>query len=167
MALMDIDAVDWWTFDLVREALVETAVLWRRSPGGGRWPFASDGPWHLMSRDAQAGDYDARGGFDTSSDVAVRPLPLGQDEVARRDVVSEWIRIVPTEADRRLLGVCIEFYARGYRQLPWGRIKRHMGLERGQAGLRKRFERAVGAIAESLNAAEKRERNVSRGGMCA
>lgn len=165
MALMDIDAVEWWTFDLVREALVETAVLWRRSPGGGRWPFASDGPWHLMSREAF--DYDARGGFDTSSDVALRPLPLDQDEVAWRDLVSEWIMIVPAADDRRLLALCLDFYARGYRQLPWRRIKRAMGIAHGEAGLRKRFERAVGAIAQGLNAAENRERNVSRGGMCA
>lgn len=165
MALMDIEAVEWWTFDLVREALVEAALLWRRSPGSGRWPFASDGPWHLMSRDVHAGDYDARGGFDSSSDVAVRPLPLSRVEVERRDAVSEWIGMVPKEEDRRLLALCCEFYARGFAQLPWRRIKRVMGVERGEAGLRKRFERAVGAIAMSLNSAEIRKGNVSRGGM--
>jgi len=165
MALMDFDTIDWWTFDLVREALVEATELWRRSPGSGRWPFASDGPWHLMSREGQAGDYDARGGDGKSSDVPMRPLPLRREEVDRRDVVSEWIRFVPKPEDRRLLAVCLDCYARGYKQLPWGQIKRFMKVERGEAGLRKRFERAIGAIAKSLNTAEKRVCNVSRVGM--
>jgi hypothetical protein len=165
MALMDIDAVDWWSFDLVREALVEAAVLWRRSPGDGRWPFASDGPWHLMSRDVQAGDYDARGGFDTSSDVAVRPMPLSRAEVEQRNRVSEWVLMVPAPDDRRLLALCLEFHSRGYTQLPWGRIMGRMGVRRGKDGLQKRYRAALRAIAEALNTAEIRKGNVSRGGM--
>jgi hypothetical protein len=39
-----------WTFDAVEERLIEAMRLWWRSPGGGRWPFASDAPWHLMTR---------------------------------------------------------------------------------------------------------------------
>lgn len=162
---MDIEAVEWWTFELVREALIETTLLWRRSPGSGRWPFASDGPWHLMSRDSQAGDYDARGGFDTSSDVAVRPLPLSRDDVDQRDAVSEWMMLVPAAADRRLLAVCLDFHARGYTQLPWSKIMPFMGVSRGKDGLAKRYRAALRAIAEGLNAAEIRKRNVSRGGM--
>ena len=165
MALMDIDGVDWWTFDLVREALVEASVLWRRSPGGGHWPFASDGPWHLMSRDANAGDYDARGGFDTSSDVSVRPLPLSREEVDRRDAVSEWMMLIPAAADRRLLAVCLIFHAQGYTQLPWAKIMPFMGVTLGKDGLAKRYRAALRAIAEGLNDAEIRKRNVSRGGM--
>lgn len=166
MALMDIDAVDWWTFDLVREALVEAAMLWRRSPGSGRWPFASDGPWHLMSRDVNAGDYDARGGFDTSSDVAVRPLPLSRAEVDQRDRVTEWLMLLRSEEDRRLLAICLDHHARGWKQLPWvDRIMPMLGMRRGKDGLAKRYRAALRAIAEALNAAEIRERNVSREGM--
>jgi hypothetical protein len=163
MALMDIDAVEWWTFDLVREALVEATVLWRRSPGDGRWPFASDGPWHLMS--GEAGDYDARGGFDTSSDVAVRPMPLSREEVDQRDMVSEWVMLVPAAADRQLLALCLEFHARGYTQLPWAKIMHRMGVSRGKDGIAKRYRAALRAIAVGLNSADFRERNVSRGGM--
>lgn len=165
MALMDIEAVDWWTFDLVREALVEAAVLWRRSPGGGRWPFASDGPWHMMSREADKGDYDARGGFDSSSDVAVRPLPLSRDEVERRDMVTEWVMMVPDADDRRLLAACLSFHARGYEQLPWAKIMMAMGVRRGKDGLAKRYRAALRAIAEGLNRSELRGSNVSRGSM--
>jgi hypothetical protein len=165
MALMDIDAVEWWSFDLVREALVDAMALWRRSPGEGRWPFASDGPWHLMSRDAQAGDYDARGGFDTSSDVALRPLPLSREEVDWRDAVTEWLALVPAAADRRLLAICLDHHARGWTQLPWGRVMHAFGVTRGKDGLQKRYRLALRAIAERLNAAEIRKGNVSRGGM--
>lgn len=165
MALMNIDAVEWWSFDLVREALVEATVLWRRSPGSGRWPFASDGPWHLMSRETQAGDYDARGGLDVSSDPLLRPLPLSREEVARRDAVSEWLMLVPSPDDRRLLAACLEFHARGYTQLPWERVMRVLGVRRGKDGLQKRYRASLRAIAEGLNTAEIRKRNVSRGGM--
>lgn len=163
MALMDIDAVEWWTFDLVREALVETIVLWRRSPGQGRWPFASDGPWHLMSREAEKGDYDARGGLDVSTEPALRPLPLSRDEVARRDAVSEWLMMVPAAADRRLLGICLNFHARGYEQLPWARVMRVFGVSRGKDGLQKRYRSALRAIAERLNSSDFCASNVSRG----
>lgn len=158
-------AVVWWTFDLVREALVDAMRLWHRSPGEGRWPFASDGPWHLMTRDLHAGDYDARGGFDGSSDVALHPLPLTREEVARRDAISEWLQFVPATDDRILVSLCCHYYARGYRQLPWGKIKRRMKVERGKGGLRKRFERAIGVIATDLNTAEKLGSVVSRGQM--
>jgi hypothetical protein len=167
MALMDIGAEGRWDWVQVRAALVRARLLWDRSPGDGRWPFASDGPWHLMSREAEAGDYDARGGFDTSSDVPVRPLPLTREEVGARDAVDRWLALVPAEADRRLLIVCIAYHARGYRQLPWGRIMREVGAARGKGGLAKRYRAALCAIADALNAAEIRERNMSRGGMCA
>ena len=152
--MLDLESVDWWTFDLVRQALTETIELWRRSPGDGRSPFATDGPWHLMTRSDAAGDYDARGGFDTSSDVAMRPLPLSRAEVGQRDQVSEWLRHVGKPEDARLVVLACSYYARGYQQVPWRKIRRRMGVDRGEFGLRKRFERAVGAIAEALNAAE-------------
>lgn len=150
MALIDIDAVEWWTYDLVREALIEAMALWHRSPGDGRWPFATDGPWHLMSRDLQA-DYDARGGFDSSSAVELRPLPLSRAEVDWRDRVSHWILLVPDPSDRRLLSVCLDFHARGYQRLPWARIMRRLRLFRGKDGVRRRYRAALGAIASSLN----------------
>lgn len=165
MALMDIEAVEWWTFDLVREALIEATVLWRRSPGEGRWPFASDGPWHMMTREVSKGDYDARGGLDVANEVTVRPLPLSREEVDRRDMVSEWMMLVPAAADRRLLAVCLTFHAQGYTQLPWAKIMRWMGVSRGKDGIAKRYRGALRAIAEGLNAADFCGSNVSRGSM--
>src|SRR4051794_25298419 len=42
--------IAFWTFEAVQERLVEAMRLWWRSPGGGRWPFAGDAPWQLMTR---------------------------------------------------------------------------------------------------------------------
>ncbi|MEH6723219.1 MAG: hypothetical protein V7686_06835, partial [Qipengyuania sp.] len=42
------------TIDDLEERLVGVHALWLRSPGGGKWPFAGDGPWHLAQ--AEVGD---------------------------------------------------------------------------------------------------------------
>jgi hypothetical protein len=149
--VMDLDAVDWWSFSLVRDALADALALWRRSPGDGRSPYSTDGPWHLMLREVAAGDYDARGGFLTSSDVDLRPLPLSREEVAFRDRVSDWLGHVAKAEDRKLIVVACGYYAIGYQQVPWRRIKHVLAIPRGEAGLRKRFERAIAAIAVTLN----------------
>ena len=143
-----------WTFAAVRDALVETVVLWRRSPGDGVWPFASDGPWHLMVREIAKGDYDARGGDGTSSDVTLRPLPLTRDEVAVRDARSAWLLHIPAADDRRLVIMALATLATGRQRIPWRQIKRRMGVAFGEDGLRRRYERAITAICERLNGAE-------------
>jgi hypothetical protein len=150
--MIELDEVEWWSFDLVREALTVASGLWWRTPGEARRAFATDGPWHLMQRELAAGDYDARGGFDQSSDEALRPLPLGREEVAFRDRVSEWLGLIEQPDDRVLVILAAGYYARGYRQVPWRKVKHRLRVPRGEAGLRKRFERAVRAVAEALNA---------------
>lgn len=148
--------VEWWTFDLVRDALVDAAALWRRSPGGGAWPFATDGPWHLMTRDQNAGDWDARGVDRTSSEVPLRPLPLTRDEVARRDAVSEWIALIPAADDRRLVWIACDYLAAGHARVPWGKVKRRMRVKFGEHGLRRRFGRALAHVAQALNGGNSR-----------
>lgn len=163
MALMDIDAVEWWTFELVREALVEATALWRRSPRAGHAPMRSCWPVDLMI--GEQWDYDARGGLDSAVEVAPRPLPLSRAEVDQRDRVTEWMMLVPAATDRRLLAACLAFHAQGYIQLPWAKIMRVMGVTRGKDGLAKRYRAALRSIAEGLNAAEFRGSGVSRGSM--
>lgn len=147
---------EWWTFDLVRDALVETVLLWRRSPGMGASPFATDGPWQLMTRSDRAGDYDARGGLDQRVEVEPRPLPLSCEEVARRDRVSEWLGLVEKPEDRRLVVLACGWLARGRSTVPWSQVKRAMGIKRGEGALRYRFDKAISAISISLNTAENR-----------
>lgn len=148
------EQAEWWTFDMVREAMVDAVHLWRRSPGHGASPFATDGPWQLMTRENRAGDYDAAGGLDQKVDVVPRPLPLSCDEVATRDRVSEWLGLIAKPDDRKLVVAALGYLARGHAQVPWRRIKHEMRIPFGEHGLRKRFDRAIGAIAQSLNGAE-------------
>jgi hypothetical protein len=82
--------------------------LWRRSPGGGQWPFAKDAPWHLMTRTDGEGrvkglelarllqEDDAR---ETAQwQGRERPRPLTRDEVDRRDETTEWLTLVQADA---------------------------------------------------------------------
>lgn len=146
----------WWTFELVRDSLVEAADLWRRSPGGVGAAWASDGPWRQMLREESKGDYDARGGDGSSSDVPLRPLPLNAAEVTKRDRISEWLLLVERVEDRKLVVLAIGQLAHGRARVSWRRLKRQTGVPFGEDGLRRRFERAIGAIAVALNAAENR-----------
>ncbi|TXC73952.1 hypothetical protein FSZ31_04320 [Sphingorhabdus soli] len=140
------------TYDDVEAALVEAWQLWRRSPGGGRWPFAGDGPWHLATGDVRAGDYDARGGDGASSDVAVRPMPLSRGEVSERDVASEWLSMIPDEGDRRIVCLAIAELARGAKRVPWRKLLAPMGRAHGADALRMRYTRAIGRLAMAVNA---------------
>jgi len=147
---------EWWTFDLVRDRLVDVAHLWWRSPGGQGAAYATDGPWRQMIRETRAGDYDARGGDGSSSDVAIRPLPLSVAEVDMRDRCSQWLLLVPGEDDRRLVVLAVEALARGNARVPWRAIKRQLGIPFGEDGLKRRFDKALSAIVKALNRADGR-----------
>ena len=148
------DEPEFWTWDMVRDALVETAQLWRRSPGMGGSPFATDAPFHLMTREEHRGDWDARGLGGKSSDVPIRPSPLDCAEVDRRDRVSRWLGLIKDVADRRLVVMAIDQLASGRRNISWRKIRKRLGIPHGEFGLRKRFERAITEIVEALNGAE-------------
>ena len=134
--------------------LVEAVRLWRRSPGGGRWPFAGDGPWHLTQREGERGDYDARGGDGEAP--RPRPLPLSVREVARRDAVTAWLEMIPDDVDRRLVAaVVVQMERTGASQpdfmalRPW--FPKRDGLIYGAEGLRMRYERVLGKLVRRLN----------------
>ncbi len=131
-----------WTFDMVEERLVEAVHLWRRSPGGGRSPFATDGPWHLVKSDLWGPDVD--------KDAPLRPLPLRRREVATRDEASAWLLLVP-ERDRRLVVLAVTALASGFSQVPWMRLRRAMGVTFGAGGLRWRYNKSIEGICKALN----------------
>lgn len=146
---------EWWTFDLVREKLVEASDLWWRSPAVmSSQCYATDAPWHQLVREMRFMDYDARGG--DGDDAPIGREPLSVNEVELRDRVSEWLSMVDDAQDRKLIIVAVGYLARGRAQVPWRKIKHQLGIKFGEHGLRKRFDRAVRAITEALNAAEKR-----------
>jgi hypothetical protein len=130
--------------DDVEALLVEAWGLWRRSPGGGRWPFAADGPWHLVQRDVNVGDYDARGGDGEAPPP--REAGLSVAEVAARDRATVLLAMVP-ERDRKLVCVVVEQLGRGASRPDWGAVLLAMGMARGKEGLRKRYRRALEDVA--------------------
>ena len=131
-----------WTFDAVQARMVEAVQLWWRMPGGGQSPYAADGPWDLIR--AEWGDY-----YDP--DARPRPLPLSRAEVGRMTEASEWMAWVP-ERDRRLVTLALAMLAKGAAQVAWMRLRRPLGVRLGADGLRKRYGRAISAIAARLNA---------------
>ena len=148
-----------WTFDAVEDRFIEAMrFAWRDEPGS--WPFAGDGPWHLMK--AVAGDYDKRGG-DMDAPPPVR-VPLTREERARMDEAVRWLSLVPPPArpgarigdagDAKLIVLVARKLGakrgedRG--QVPWSRLLRPMGLKKGGGALAKRYGRAISAIAVAL-----------------
>lgn len=147
------------TFESVQDQLIEAMQLWRRSPGDGRWPFAGDGPWHLVRTEATAQEaWDIkRNAHDmgrSTAELPARPLPLSLEEVALRDATSEWIALAP-ERDRKLVALVLEHKACSDKPVKWTRIRQQL-IRAGEPtitarGLGMRYSRAITAIAKALN----------------
>lgn len=138
-----------WTFDDVEARLVEAMRLWWHVEGAG-WPFASDGPWHLIAQD-KTWDWDR----DSWADAPIPKLPLSREQMRRRDEATAWLRHAP-DRDRRLVVMAVTALAAGRKTVPWRALLKPMGLTLGAHGLRKRYSRAVTCICETLNGAEMR-----------
>ncbi|MBM3927381.1 MAG: hypothetical protein FJ335_02835 [Sphingomonadales bacterium] len=141
------------TFDQVEERLIEAMLVCWRSPDRERGWLRVRSLWPEVMRETSAGDYDARGGEGTSSDVALRPAALTRREVADMEEAFGWLSAVQG-ADRKIIGLAITALARGDKQVPWSRLLRPMGLTRGTDGLRKRYTRAMSRVTQAANAAE-------------
>lgn len=138
-----------WTFDAVQERFVEAMQFWWRVEGGS-WPFAGDGPWHLIERDWA----------DLNTDVAegrpiapvLKPVPMSLDEIARRDQATEWFLLIQ-ERDRQLVQIAVAYLARGAAQVPWTKVRRKMRVENGTRALGMRYSRAITSVAQQLTRA--------------
>lgn len=138
----------------VEAMLVEAWHLWRRSPGVGRWPFAGDAPWHLMVRDVIAGDYDARGGDGEAP--APKRAGLTRAEVAIRDEVSAWLALVSARDAPLVCAVIRQMASKGASQPDFMALRSRFRNARtggmlGSDGLRKRYDRALGAICRRVS----------------
>lgn len=149
MMVPAMEGSQFWAFADVEERLVEAMRLWWHVEGAG-WPFASDGPWHLIGED-RTWDWD----LDRRPDVRVPKLPLSREQMRRRDEATAWLRHAP-DRDRRLVVLGVTALAAGRKRVPFRALLRPMGLRTGAEGLRKRYSRAINAICQVLNAAEMR-----------
>jgi hypothetical protein len=141
--------VEFWTFDDVQDRLVEAMLLWRRSPDREQGWLRVKALWPDIRRGAL---FTAVGGeLDfPEKDPQPRVPPLTRQQVADMNEAAEWLLLVP-ERDRRLVAVAVSSLTGGGKQVPWGKLKRLLGVEFGVHGLRKRYSRAITGIANTLN----------------
>ncbi len=138
------------SFDEVEARLVEAVrVAWRMPDREAGWQRVKSA-WPDILREAAAGDYDARGGALSSSDVPLRTSAATRGEVAAMEEAFGWLKVVADD-DRRLVALAIGRLARGDSQVPWLALRRPMGLTLGAGGLRKRYSRAIGRVCQCAN----------------
>jgi hypothetical protein len=145
----------------VEDRLVEALrTCWRYADRERGWQRIRSA-WPEISRDVLAGDYDARGGDGTSSDVALRSASMTRRDVAEMEQAFGWLDGIDP-VDRKLIGLAINQLARGAREVSWLKLLPVMGLPRGSDGLRMRYGRAVEAICHAANGGNP-SRHLSRG----
>lgn len=127
------------------EALIRAHALERRAPGGGRWPFAGDGPWHLIQ--PEVGDVASDADYsetlivnEAGRELQVRKLdsreprpPLDAAEVAELAQLHRWLLLVP-ERDRKLVWVATARLHAGEGRVPWKAVGRWLGLRNERTG---------------------------------
>ncbi|WP_411340324.1 hypothetical protein V6U71_21545 [Sphingopyxis sp. J-6] len=139
--------------EALEAAMAEAVRLsWMLSDRTGSSPFASDGPWHLMTRDARAGDYDARGG-----DMDDAPAPrdtLSVVDMALIERLGGWLSLLARRprrgreradavSDGAIVAAVMRQYATGRSQVDWGRVLKAVGLDRGKGAVEKQYGRAM------------------------
>ncbi|UYY60118.1 hypothetical protein [Sphingomonas sp. S2-65] len=139
-----------WTFEAVQERLVEAVITCWRHPDRERAWQQVRSTWPEVLREQAAGDYDARGGDGSSSDVAIRPAALTRRDMGEMEEAFGWLDSV-APAERKLVGLALVQLAAGKREVSWRRLLRPMGLARGSDGLRMRYARALSGVAARLN----------------
>lgn len=139
--------------DQLEECLVRAHLLERREPGGGRWPYAGDAPWHLMLREREAGDYGGAG-QDGVSDERPPRVPLSRAEVAELALLRAWLQMVPDAAgeglppehDRKLVWLSTGQLAAGEGRVPWKAVGLWLSSPRSPDALVRRYRMALAAV---------------------
>ena len=144
------------TFGDVEDRLVEALITCWRTPDRERAWLRVKSNWPEALRELSVGDYDARGGDGSSSDVQLRLASQTRTEVAEMEEAFGWLSTVPVD-DRRLVAVVIAQLARGQREVSWVKLVQRMGHGYGADGLRMRYGRAIAMIAAARNGGNPRE----------
>ena len=166
------------TVPALQERLVAVHSLWRRTPGGGVSPFATDGPWHLMLREAGdiLGEYSEtllvnEAGKELQVrkvDVRAPRAPLSVAEVGERDRVTAWLGLVPDALDRKLVWLGTAHLARGEDAPGFTEIRRVIGAQVTPQRLGWRYRQALAVMLCRLHGVPVRHaRVVAVGGVAA
>jgi hypothetical protein len=150
----------------VEEQMVAAVRMLRRLPSGGRWPFASDGPWHLITREARAGQWDGWRQEIEAAEVrelrnVARTVPLTAEEVDWMEGRLAWLLAVP-ERDRALVATALTHHAFAGSRIRWAAIRAQLAANRNwrevagsDRGLGQRYARAIARIAAWLNGSDR------------
>ncbi|WP_145960978.1 hypothetical protein [Sphingosinithalassobacter portus] len=130
-------------YDDVEAALIDAVLIqWRTE--AGNWPFASDGPWHLIRKEWS--DWDARDA------KPVPRTPPSRGELERmRAVLFGWLPLVPSDLDRRIIVVSVTWRARGEKRVPWRKVAEKLGQAVSADAAKMRYRRAVHALTVAVN----------------
>jgi hypothetical protein len=136
--------------------LVEALIAWHdlewRTPGDGASPFAADGPWHLIRREAGdlTGEYSTML-VETERGLQLMPKrdtprvrsPLSSAEVEAREMLRGWIAMLSDPVDRKVVAHASWYLWRGSAQIEWSAIARRIGYERSTRRLAGRWREAL------------------------
>lgn len=155
--------------DDLEEAFIRCHALERREPGGGRWPFAGDGPWSQMQGevgDVGAADYSITLLTNEAGRVLeVRKLdsreprtPLDAGEVGELKRLRGWLLLVPAceapfavEHDRKLVWLATAALHRGEGRVPWKALCGQLRSPRSPQALVGRYRKAMASAVCMLN----------------
>jgi len=126
----------------LEDELVAVHGLWWRTPGAGCWPFAGDGPWHLIQ--GEGGDWAGDGVDGVSSSAVPRPA-LDRRDVARRERVTAWLGLIDV-ADRRVVHAGTLALWRGEARVPWGELARGLRWGKSVSALAWAYRKALAVM---------------------
>lgn len=155
--------------EALEEAFVRCHALERREPGGGRWPFAGDGPWHLIQ--GEVGDV-GRADWsvtllvtEAGKELEVRKLDsrepcaaLDAAEAAELAMLRRWLLLVPLceaplalDHDRKLVWLAAAALHRGEDRVPWTALHRALRSPRSPRALIDRYRKALATVVCAIN----------------
>lgn len=155
--------------EAMEEAFVRCHALERREPGGGKWPFAGDGPWNLIRKEAGdwwSGEWSASVETDEQGreqslmvrDVPAPRTPLSSAEVEELAELRRWLLLVPDagaplacDHDRRLVWLATMRLEAGEGRVPWKAIGLWLGSPRSPDALVRRYRMALAGVVCRLN----------------
>jgi hypothetical protein len=146
--------------DDIEEAFVRAHALERREPGGRKWPFAGDGPWHLIQAEVgdMAGDWsETLIETEAGKQLSVRKIdvreprpPLGAAEVAELAQLRAWLMLVP-ESDRKLVWIATARLHAGEGRVPWKALTRWLRIPRTPDAVARRYRLALALAVCAIN----------------